>query len=46
MSGKRYLEEFRIEAVKQVADCGYTIFDIAKRLEITSHSLYAWVKMR
>ena len=44
MSGKRYPEEFKIEAVKQVVDRGHSIANVAKRLDITTHSLYAWVK--
>ncbi|MGP6463975.1 IS3 family transposase [Pantoea agglomerans] len=44
MSGKRYPEEFKIEAVKQVVDRGYSIASVATRLDITTHSLYAWIK--
>lgn len=44
MSGKRYPEEFKIEAVKQVVDRGYSVTDVAKRLDVTTHSLYAWIK--
>lgn len=44
MSGKRYPEEFKIEAVKQVVDRGHSVADVAKRLDITTHSLYAWIK--
>lgn len=44
MSGKRYPEEFKIEAVKQVVDRGHSIASVATRLDITMHSLYAWVK--
>ncbi|WP_133538877.1 IS3 family transposase [Idiomarina aquatica] len=44
MSGKRYPEEFKIEAVKQVVERGHSISDVAKRLDVTTHSLYAWVK--
>ncbi|EGO7253149.1 IS3 family transposase [Salmonella enterica] len=44
MSGKRYPEEFKIEAVKQVVDRGYSVSSIATRLDITTHSLYAWIK--
>jgi len=44
MSGKRYPEEFKIEAVKQVIDCGHTVSSVATRLDITTHSLYAWFK--
>jgi transposase len=44
MSGKRYPEEFKIEAVKQVVDRGYSVADVAKRLDVTTHSLYTWIK--
>lgn len=44
MSGKRYPEEFKIEAVKQVVDRGHTVADVAQRLDVTTHSLYAWLK--
>lgn len=42
--GKRYPEEFKIQAVKQVTDKGYTITDVAERLGVTYKSLYAWVQ--
>jgi transposase len=44
MSGKRYTEEFKIEAVKQVTERGYSTADVAARLGISIHSLYAWEK--
>lgn len=44
MSGKRYPEEFKIEAVKQVVERDYSIASVATRLDITTQSLYAWVK--
>ena len=37
MSSKRYPDEFKVEAIKQVAD-------LASRLGVTTHSLYAWMK--
>jgi len=37
MSGKRYPEEFKIEAVKQVTDRGYK-GEVAKRLGVTATS--------
>lgn len=43
-SGKRYTEEFRIEAVKQVTGRGYSVAEVAERLGTTTHSLYAWIK--
>ncbi|PHH04698.1 IS3 family transposase [Leclercia adecarboxylata] len=44
MSGKRYPEEFKTEAVKQVVDRGHSVSSVATRLDITTHSLYAWIK--
>lgn len=44
MSGKRYPAEFKIEAVKQVVERGHSVSSVAKRLDITTHSLYAWMK--
>ncbi len=32
MSGKRYPEEFKTEAVKQVVDRGYSVASVATRL--------------
>jgi|GEM_PF-1723339 transposase-like protein len=32
MSRKRYPEEFKIEAVKQVTEAGYSAYDVAERL--------------
>ncbi len=44
MSSKRYPEEFKIQAVKQVTEKGHRVADVAARLGTTTHSLYAWVK--
>ena len=44
MSSKRYPEEFKIEAVKQVVDQGHSVAGVARRLGTTPDSLYAWVK--
>ena len=44
MSGKRYTDEFKIEAVRQVTDRGYSVSEVAERLGVTAHSLYAWLK--
>ena len=43
MSSKRYPEEFKIEAVKQVTEKGHSVAVVA-RLGTTTHSLYAWIK--
>lgn len=44
MSSKRYTEEFKIEAVKQVSDRGYSAPDVAKRLGVSQPTLYEWIK--
>jgi len=44
MSSKRYPEEFKIEAVRQVTDRGYSVAEVAARLDVTTHSLHAWLK--
>nr|WP_282960328.1 transposase [Burkholderia cenocepacia] len=36
------MDEFKIEAVKQVTERGHSVTDVAQRLGITTHSLYAW----
>ena len=43
-SSKRYPEEFKIEAVKQVTEKGHSVAEVAARLGTTTHSLYAWIK--
>ena len=45
MSNKRYTEEFKIEAVRQIVDRGYSVAEVAQRLGTTTHSLYAWKKL-
>lgn len=45
MSGKRYPEEFKIEAVKQVTEKGYSVAEVATRLGTTTHSLNRVVSM-
>lgn len=44
MSGTRYTDEFKIEAVRQVTDRGYSVLEVAKRLGVTTKSLYDWIK--
>ena len=44
MSSKRYTEEFKIAAVKQITERHYSAADVSTRLGVSQHSLYAWVK--
>ena len=42
MSGKRYTDEFKIEAVRQITEGGYPVQEVAARLGVTTKSLYDW----
>ncbi len=44
MSSKRYTEEFRAEAVKQVVDRGYSVQEVSQRLGVSTHSMYKWLR--
>jgi len=44
MSSKRYTEEFKVEAVKQVNERGHPVAEVASRLGVTTHSLYQWIR--
>ncbi|MFW7525170.1 IS3 family transposase [Vibrio ostreicida] len=44
MSGKRYPEEFKIQAVEQVTKQGHTLSSTAERLGISYKSLCDWVR--
>lgn len=40
--GKRYTNEFKTEAVKQVMERGYSVAEVAERLGICTKTLYQW----
>ena len=42
MAGERYTQEFKIAAVQQITQQGHSIPDVARRLGITTKSLYNW----
>ncbi len=44
MSNRKYTEEFKKEAVKQVTERGYKTAEVAQRLGISLKSLYAWLR--
>jgi transposase len=44
MSDKRYTEEFKTEAVKQVTERRYPVAEVSVRLGVSQHSLYQWLK--
>ena len=41
---QRYTEEFKLAAVKQVTERHYPVAEVAERLGVSSHSLYAWIR--
>lgn len=44
MKSKRYTEEFKVEAVKQITERGHAVADVAGRLGMSTYSLYQWIK--
>ena len=40
--GKRYTQQFKEEAVKQVVERGYSVAEVAVRLGICTKTLYHW----
>ncbi|MCT4501782.1 IS3 family transposase [Pseudomonas sivasensis] len=44
MSNPRYPEEFKIQAVNQVTEKKLPVAEVAARLGVSTHSLYAWIK--
>jgi transposase-like protein len=38
MSGKRYIEEFKIEAGRQVSERGCPVTEVPSRLGVTAHN--------
>ncbi|MDH5857405.1 transposase, partial [Lampropedia aestuarii] len=46
MKAQRYPEEFRIEAVKQILEHGHSVADVSRRIGVSTHSLYKWIKLQ
>jgi len=42
MTGIRFSEDFKKDAVSQVTDRGYSVREVAERLGISTKSLYTW----
>lgn len=38
------MEEFKIDAIKQINERGYSVADVSERLGVRTHSLYGWIK--
>ena len=41
----RFTDEFKRDAVAQVVDRGYSVRDVAERLEISTKSIYTWQRV-
>jgi transposase len=46
MNQKRYPEEFKIEAVRQIVERGHPVAEVSSRLGVSQHSLYKWIKQQ
>lgn len=44
MGKPRFTEDFKIDAIKQITERGYSVADVSKRLGVSTHSLYGWMK--
>lgn len=42
MNQKRFPEEFKIEAVRQIVERGHPVAEVSARLGVSTHSLYKW----
>ena len=43
MSPPRFTPEFKDEAVRKIAERGYSVAEFSARHGVTAHSLYKWV---
>ena len=44
MDQPRFTEEFKIDAIKQITERGYSVADVSRRFGVSTHSLYGWIK--
>ena len=40
----QYTDEFKAEAIKQVIERGFTVVEVATRIDVPKHTLYGWVQ--
>ena len=45
MSGTKFTDEFKRDAVAQVEDRGYPVREVAERLGVSTKSIYTWQKL-
>ncbi|MFG6666050.1 transposase [Halomonas sp. HNIBRBA4712] len=44
MSRPSYIEEFKIEAAKQIVEFSHRVEEVAERLYVLGQGLYHWIK--
>ena len=44
MGNARYSDDFKRDAIQQITERGYSTAEVSRRLGVSCHSLYAWVK--
>jgi len=44
MVSKRFTEELKLEAIKQITERHYSVAEVSARLGVSTHSLDAWIK--
>ena len=44
MSNRQYTDEFKAEAIEQVIERGFTVVEVATRIDVPKHTLYGWVQ--
>ena len=45
MGTSNYSDEFKRDAVHQITVHGYPVREVSRRLGVSSHSLYKWIKL-
>jgi transposase len=45
MSNRKYTDEFKAEAIKQVTGRGYKVKEVSERLGVSTKSLYLWLRL-
>jgi transposase len=44
MGKGNFTEDFKQDAIKQITERGHSVADVSKRLGVSTHSLYGWMK--
>lgn len=44
MGKAKFSDDFKRDAVHQITERGYPVAEVSRRLGVSTHSLYAWVK--